>query len=138
MKKVGSLILVIGMLSSWLSSATSFEYIPESTRQELSSEFSGASAPTAAIFNKTWHCDMYGMRSHMQVKKDVSLYNISPNGFNSGNHPIKNYQPESSEFVGKTQDFTDRVRVTKDGHLIAELSSNKDSIEGLIAYSRCK
>lgn len=137
MKKVGSLILCMGMLSSWLSSATSFEYIPESTRQELAAEFLAASAPNPSIFNKNWICDMYGMRSHMQVKKNVSLYNISENKDNLGSHPIKKYVATAIEFVGKSQDFTDRLRFTKDGHIIAELTSNKDSAS-LIAYSRCR
>lgn len=80
---------------------------------------------------------MYGVRTRLQVKRGVKLYRWnSASWHNEGSQPVEDYKPDVSELVGLTPRFEDRVRVTKDGHIISQLSVTHPSRQ-VVAYSLC-
>lgn len=146
MKRLGFLFFIFGLLSSRLGSATSFEYIGADTRSQLERDFREAHAPTAQALRKKWSCDMYGMRTHLQVKRGMVLYEFSNASSdasseltNLGRHNVRAYRLTQDGALGETEKLTDTIKITSQGKLIARLYAKMEGREPLlVAYSTCE
>lgn len=118
------------------------EYISPKKKIELEHEFSIANAPVATQMTPlahAWKCDMYGVRTRLQVKRGMNLYKWTQrDGYwqNLGAQLPRQYQAEGADLVGKQDKFIDRVRMTSKGTLIAQLSVS-DPTPQILAYSTC-
>jgi hypothetical protein len=140
MKRIEFLILIVGLLSSRLSSATSFEYIDSQKKTELSQTFASARSPTKAEIQKSWNCDMYGVKTSLQVKRNVALYSFAEGKGayeNTGALPVPDYKLLNNKFIGKSKNLSDEIKIDSAGNLISRLSSGEDGAE-VVAYSVCK
>lgn len=122
--------------------ALDFEYISPERRQELEMDFnSSAAKPLVSndIKHKKWTCDMYGVRSRLQVQRDVKLYNWKDdkNWDNAGAQVVVSYAVEKNTLVGRTERFEDQVKMKANGQLISQLSLVSPNRE-VVAYSVCK
>jgi len=79
---------------------------------------------------------MFGMRSLMQVKHKVPLYNWKRDWHNSGSQVVHDYEAKGNVLIGDTERFSDEVKITKQGELISRLSLRDD--KSVVAYSVCK
>lgn len=80
---------------------------------------------------------MYGMRTRLQVERDVKLYRFSPSGrnfINLGAQMIQAYGIEGQGFIGRRGKLTDLVKAGPEDTLIAQLSMGS----AVLAYSVCK
>jgi len=116
------------------------EYIsPEKSKEleELFSKSSFEASQSEAIKQKEWTCDMYGVRTRLQVQHGVKLYRFESESWqNSGAQPVEEYKPESKELLGQAPRFEDRVRVTDKGQLISQLTVLHPNRQ-VVAYSLC-
>ncbi len=122
--------------------ALDFEYISPERRQELEKDFNSSAVKplvTNEIKNKKWNCDMYGVRSRLQVQRDVKLYNWqgTEDWKNDGAQVVAEYTKEKDTLVGRTERFEDQVKMKANGQLISQLSLVKPSRQ-VVAYSICK
>lgn len=128
--------------------ALNMEYIPPEKKTELTAEFDKASANSkSSLFNKKWNCDMYGVRSGLQVQRNIKLYSLSDakndSVKNTGAQVVSEYHRQDGEWVGRSGQFEDRLRITSSGQLIARLSARtspraESDASTIIAYSICK
>jgi len=123
------------------SKPSDFEFIDSGRAQALESAFLKAelTPQKASLLRQKWVCDMYGMRSRLQIKRHVALYEFENEAElwkNSGEQVITTYKIEGNALVGKSEKIRDQIRVTPEGQLISRvtLASEPDK---LIAYSRC-
>lgn len=106
----------------------------------LEAHFSAASdAPT--LKNNGWICAMYGVRSHLQVQRDLKLYKWSSadgakDWLNEGAQPVSAYQVGNNALIGRKDRFEDQVKITKDGRLVSRLSLTTPA-KTVLAYSVC-
>lgn len=138
MKLICFLFISVGLLNSRLSSAASFEFVSPEQRSSLAQEFQLAHSPKSTELNKSWNCDMYGMRSHLQVERNISLYKFDLKAskfINQGSHVVHDYQLSTKALVGSTSTLIDQVKITDKGTLIAQLSTKTP--EKIVAYSKC-
>lgn len=134
-------VLSLCFTLGWIVQATDWEPISPEKRQELEHEFDKAlmkSEAALAIKQKIWTCDMYGMRSKMQVKRGVKLYQWkNENDWkNSGAQVVSNYKTSDNSLSGETDRFEDQVRLTSKGQLISRLSLTRPERQ-VLAYSVC-
>lgn len=140
-----SLLLTTALLGS-LASAVDLEYITPAQSQELADRFSGARLTDSdrqelATTKRNWSCDMFGMRTRLQVQRGLKLYEFQPASSagqlkNGGAQPIESYTLENGALVGRSARVQDRVRVTGHGELISQLSLSS-APNSIIAYSLC-
>jgi hypothetical protein len=144
-KAIATLILTLPVLFSGLCQALDMEYVTDQQRQQLETLFSASDfsphEDSAKMAGKSWTCDMFGVRSHLQVQRDVKLYDWSEvKGDvwnNRGAQLISSYRSEGKALVGHSERLEDRVKITKDGRLISRLSARTPQ-KVVIAYSVCK
>ncbi|MGE4131841.1 MAG: hypothetical protein AB7F86_09380 [Bdellovibrionales bacterium] len=128
-----------------MAEAVDFEFISLEQKSSFDKRFSQAKpipdAVAAQSLKHTWLCDMFGMRSRMQVQRGIRLYSwptVSADGLaNKGAHLVGQYRFENGELQGHTHQFEDRVRLEPTGHIIAQLSATKPRGQ-VISYSVCK
>ena len=118
------------------------EYVSPEVRQDLEAQFASESTiplTEAAIKTKEWSCDMYGMRSHLQVKRNVKLYQWKSGSDweNHGAQLIQKYGIEKNVLVGQHDRFEDQVKLDAKGQLLSKLSLTTPQRQ-VIAYSVCK
>jgi hypothetical protein len=140
---LSSFILTTALLGS-LASAVDLEYITPEQSSALADQFSTAQltdADQSTISHKpTWTCDMYGMRTKLQVQRGLKLYDFSKDHGslkNTGAQPVENYSYDKDALVGKTSRLQDRIRMTASGQLISQLSVVNTTPNTIIAYSVC-
>lgn len=79
-----------------------------------------------SIVGKNWNCDLYGIRTRLQVEKDLLLYSFRGLGdsmINKGAQPISRYSWTKIGLQGTNDKLTDVLRFSPDRqNLIAELS----------------
>jgi hypothetical protein len=119
------------------------EYVSATKQQELQTLFNQAhfhlDTDSALLRKRDWVCDMYGVRTRMQVQHGLKLYRWSSDNWqNLGSQVTQNYQIQPSALVGQNQRFVDQVKMSSDGRLIAQLSTQPASGNIVIAYSVCK
>jgi hypothetical protein len=130
------------VLVTAIAHSLEMEYISPQQKQRLVDEFEASKlAKTDILTGKKWSCDMYGVRSRLQVQRDVKLYSLSknPSGAyaNNGAQVVSEYQFKNGVFSGKNSKFEDQLRITANGRLMSRLSVLKPS-PVVIAYSVCK
>ncbi len=122
--------------------AVDFEYISPERRQELETEFNSSAVKPlvkSELKHKKWTCDMYGVRTRLQVQRNVKLYSWQNDKTweNSGAQVVVSYTEDEKSLLGRTERFEDRVKMKSNGELISQLSLVKPERE-VIAYSVCK
>jgi len=130
----------IGLMA--LSASTNaLEFVPKDQAKELVGRFSEARPLTEEEVQKfadrDWRCDMYGMRTRLQVEREVRLYRFSRHGKqwkNIGAQMIQDYKVESSGFVGRKGKLNDRLRIVGGDTLVAQLSMDST----VLAVSVCR
>lgn len=141
-----SLILTALFLAAGSLQALEMEYVSQEQHSELETLFSKAtfSAEKHAqkISEKSWSCDMYGVRSRLQVQRDVTLYSWSKEDagktwHNKGAQLLSDYKTEPEALTGSNGRLEDRVKITADGRLVSQLSTTSPQ-KVVIAYSVCK
>ncbi len=135
-------ILFFGALFSY---AIEFEHISLAKKAELERQFEAAklAAGDGQIEGKKWLCDMFGVRSRMQVQRNVKLYSLKKDALgsfsNSGAQVVSSYTPHNGTLQGKNERFEDQLRLTTDGQLLSRLSlRGHDAAPTVIAYSICR
>jgi len=136
-----SLVLCSTLLLSILGDALEMEYISPEQKQELERQFEKAefSAATAgALKQKQWTCDMYGVRTRLQVKRGVKLYNWKQQAdwSNSGAQIVRDYKVDNEKLVGLTGPLEDQVKVSSNGKIISRLSITRPDRQ-VVAYAVC-
>ena len=132
--------MCLGLLLSLIANGLEMEYISPQKNKELEELFAKSSfeaKKSATIKQKEWTCDMYGVRTRLQVQHGVKLYRFKSDSWrNSGSQPVEDYRPEAKELLGQAQRFEDRVRITESGQLISQLSVTQPARQ-VVAYSLC-
>jgi hypothetical protein len=127
--------LILGLWQS-LANATEIEYIPKEKRASLHLQFENAK-PMSTV-KGAWTCDIYGMRTNLQVIHNLKLYDFSPalkTTENRGAQIVQVYENSKGEMSGKTDKVVDQLRASPKGELVSKLT---DSHSGdVIAYSVC-
>jgi hypothetical protein len=136
------MIFFLGLSLAMAGHALELEYISPERRAELEKDFnSDTFKPVAGeqIKHKKWTCDMYGMRTNLQVKRDVKLYNFKNDAAweNSGAQVVVDYKVEDRSLIGRTDRFEDQVKLNGKGELISRLSLTAPERQ-VVAYSVCK
>jgi hypothetical protein len=132
------LMLGIFLLAPAMSSAD-IEFVSQKQRDSLIDTFTKAHSPTQ--LQGRWKCELYGVRSSMQVHHDIELYrwlaSDQPGLYkNLGAQPVNNYTLEAGILKGQQDRFEDQVKRTDDGHLISQLSVLTPQ-RMIVAYALC-
>jgi hypothetical protein len=138
---IHSLLFALVLITAF-AHALEMEYISPEQKQKLVEDFEHAKLEKAdAVLAKQWTCDMFGVKSRMQVQRSVKLYALSKDALgsihNTGAQVVANYQLHNGVLSGKNGKFEDNLRMTADGQLISRLTvSHPEPV--VIAYSVCK
>lgn len=145
---LNSIAFCLLFLGGIISHAIEFEHISLQKKADLESEFEKAkleASDAPQVESKKWTCDMFGVRSRMQVQRNVKLYSLKRDGLgayaNTGAQVISSYSALNGSLQGKNERFEDQVRLTGNGQLISRLSLRGQDAPGsstVIAYSICK
>lgn len=122
-------------------SASAVEYVSPQKVKELETSFAAAQPPKAEdltrLNQKDLTCDMFGVRTRLQVERDVKLYNFKDNEGaweNRGAQMVRSYELKESALIGQNGSLLDQVRITKTKEILARLSLNGETV---LAYSLC-
>lgn len=133
----------VTVLLSFLICQSGFglEFVAQDQAKDLAKKFSAARALTnnevSKFADRDWKCDMYGMRTRLQVERDVRLYRFTGSGqkwTNLGAQMIQDYEMEPDGFIGRRGRLIDLVKSGSDNTLIAQLSLDST----VLAYSVCR
>jgi hypothetical protein len=118
------------------------EYISPEKKQELEMQFDKAdfsSKSVSTLKQKVWTCDMYGVRTRLQVKRGVKLYNwkAESDWHNDGAQVVRDYKNVGGKLIGSTGPLEDQVKLTSQGRLISRLSIAKGPEREVVAYAVC-
>ena len=135
-------IFFLGLSLTMAGHALDLEYISPERRAELEKDFNSEpfkSPESSKIKHKKWTCDMYGVRTRLQVKRDVKLYNFKTDSSwrNDGAQVVTEYKLEETSLVGRSERFEDQVKINSKGELISRLSVSSPERQ-VVAYSVCK
>ena len=138
---LASLVLVFTLLVSVVGHAIEMEYISPEKKQELERQFEKAefsSRSASALKQKQWTCDMYGVRTRLQLKRGIKLYNWKQhnNWSNSGAQVVRDYKAEDGKLIGSTGSLEDQVKVSSNGQIISRLSLTHPDRQ-VVAYAVC-
>src|ERR1035437_1266100 len=112
-KKVVTLLLVFYSLAG---RAAEVEFISPERRIELESLFKEAQftpdKDTPKIKGHEWTCDMFGMRTHLQIQRGLKLYKWAEKleWHNVGAQLVSDYKSEGPALVGHRDRFEDQVK----------------------------
>ena len=136
-------LLLLLTLTVAIAASADVEYISPDRQHELESMFNNAqfsaTKDTPTLISHAWKCDMYGVRSRLQVHRDLKLYKWTSQAegwHNDGAQVVSEYKSGEHALVGSKANFEDQVRVTTDGHIVSRLSLTAPLKETL-AYSVC-
>lgn len=135
------LLLAASVRMSWAAPVKnlSFEYVPKIKRDALADMFKGAKAPTPGRFEHKWSCDMYGMKTALQVERHVPLYDFlaarNQEFSNGGAQLVKQYRMTSEDLDGQSGQILDKIRETNTGLLVSQLTLKSSG--QVLAYSVC-
>ena len=143
-KKAGlSLIVPLLILCASLAGHASgeLEYISPSFKTELEKTFDQAEfSNRVPVRGREWTCDMYGMRTRLQVKRGVKLYRFDEGReetwHNRGAQLVEDYRLADGRLTGTRRQLEDQVKVTPQGKLISRLSVLEPERQ-VVAYSIC-
>ena len=134
-----SIIMCLGLTLSLVGHAIELEYIGPDKKQDLEVQFAQAdfsSKDAAKLKQKKWTCDMYGVRSGLQVKRGIKLYHWNNEWHNDGAQVVREYQSKDGKLTGQNDRFEDQVRLNSQGQLISRLTLIKPDRQ-VVAYSVC-
>lgn len=139
------LILMSLPLWSAQTAAVSGDFISQSTIQKLESTFQRAQnirLKNKDLLTQTqWRCSLYGVRSQMQVEKDLRLYAFTKTAKdtfkNDGSQVIREYSFSNTDLQGQSGDLLEKLRMTSKGELIGQLLFGYSNTSRIIAYSLC-
>lgn len=128
--------------------AADLEYVSPQKQHDLEVQFAqahfNADKDSARVRDHQWTCDMYGVRSRLQVQRGLRLYKwptSSSTGsgawYNKGAQIVSDYHPESAALVARNSRVQDEVKLTQNGELVSRLSLNTPQ-KTVLAYSVCK
>lgn len=145
-KILTSIIFCLLFLTGVIAQAVEFEHISLAQKAELEKQFeiaTSAAAQAKVIENRKWSCDMYGVRSRLQVQRGVKLYSLkrqeSGDFVNSGAQVVSRYRNIGQALAGQTERLEDQIRISADGQLISRLSLRGPTQPNqVIAYSVCR
>ncbi len=136
-------LLLLLTLTVAIAASADVEYISPERQHELENLFESAqfSTPkdTQTLTSHAWKCDMYGVRTRLQVHRDLKLYKWTSNvgdWHNDGAQVVSEYKSGDHGLVGTRANFEDQVRVTTAGQIVSRLSLTAPLKETL-AYSVC-
>lgn len=136
-------LLLLLTLTVAIAASADVEYISAERQQELETMFNNAQfsakKDTQTLTSHAWKCDMYGVRSRLQVHRDLKLYKWTSqvDGWhNEGAQVVSEYKTGEHEFVGSKANFEDQVRVTSNGQIVSRLSLTAP-LKQTLAYSVC-
>ncbi len=135
-----SLLISILALALTTNAAVELEYVSPEIKAELAKKFEQAEfSNQAEIKHKQWTCDMYGVRTGLQVKRGVKLYKFENQSdwHNKGAQLVSDYSVQGSALTGVKQRFEDNVKLTSKGELISRLSLIEKPENQVLAYSVC-
>ena len=129
--------------------SAAIEFIPKQQVEVLAKEFLVARVPTVdqikALSGKELQCDMYGVRTRLQVERNVKLYYFTGQNEqwkNQGAQVVPEYKLDTKGLVGQTGSVIDELRIDQNNQLMAQLSlnsaRNSDGKSVVLAYSKCK
>lgn len=155
--------LMILILGSWLAqdgaaAIPHLEYVSPQTVESLAKRFGAAPKSKVDIAKlltaKKWRCEIFGIRSRFQVRRNVGLYDFScPSGGtqtcrNRGAQPVESYEVRGATLIGISDGdgrlrgtLRDEIHVAPDGTLISRLSLARESSSAespVVAYSVCQ
>lgn len=141
-----SIVFCLLFLSGIIAQAVEFEHLSLEQKAQLEVQFERAKSLAELkkeVEGRKWSCDMFGVRSRMQVKRNVKLYSLKKRDTgsysNSGAQVVSQYRESGNTLHGENERFEDQVRVTEDGRLISRLSLRGPSQPNMvIAYSLCR
>jgi hypothetical protein len=120
------------------------EHVSDTKVKELEQLFSiGTPAEKnrmKSLHESLWSCDLFGVRSRMQVIRGAKLYSFVLSGDtvqNSGSQEVKLYQIQKGELQGDSRHITDHIRFLSRNHLIARMTTKAGSPE-TVAFATCK
>lgn len=126
--------------------AADLTYVTPAQVDELQTTFAAASLTPddlqTLIGTKGWRCDLYGVRTRLQVRRDIDVYRFTrtiPDAEikNSGAQPITSYAIDAKSLRGTGEHgLIDEVRVTPKKELIAKLSIPERGVT--VAYTLCR
>ncbi len=144
-KGLNSIVFCLLFLSGVIAQAVEFEHISLEQKAQLEKQFDeahSAADKAETVSGRRWTCDMYGVRSRLQVQRDVNLYSLKKTDLgytNSGAQVVNQYSAAEGILKGGNARFEDQLRLTADGRLISRLSlRNQASPSAVIAYSVCR
>ncbi len=123
------------------SHAADFEYVTPELRASLEQDFNSPNVIPIQdhdLKNKIWTCEMYGMRSHLQVYRGVKLYNWNRKASwqNAGSQIVSEYQIKDGTLIGQSGRFEDKIKLNHKGQLLSQLSMLRPQ-RGVVAYAVC-
>ncbi len=135
------LFFVLALLTPGLAQAD-LEYVSVEQRQVLREAFASGAALGLAELRGKWKCDLFGVRTNLQVKRDLELYawtgGDKPGLWkNQGAQLITDYRMSQASLIGATEQFEDEVKLTTNGILISQLTLLKPS-RTILAYALCR
>lgn len=138
---LSSLFLCGSLCLGLAGHAIEMEYISPEKKQELETQFEKAifsSKDSTTLKQKLWTCDMYGVRTRLQVKRGVKLYNFKKESdwHNDGAQIVRDYKPENGRLIGMAGNLEDQVKMNSKGQLISRLSLTRPERQ-VVAYAVC-
>jgi len=135
------MILCLVLSLALAGHAIELEYISPEAKQQLEMEFDKAefsSKDSAQLKQKMWTCDMYGVRTRLQVKRGVKLYHWKETAGwqNGGAQVVRDYRPAQGKLVGEAGRFEDQVKLNSKGQLVSRLSLTLPERQ-VISYAVC-
>lgn len=126
---------------SLIGHAIELEYISPKKKAELELQFEKAdfsSKDQALVKQKKWTCDMYGVRTRLQVKRGMKLYRWQEGApwHNEGVQVVRDYQAQKNQLLGQNDRFEDSLKINSKGQLISRLSALRPERQ-VVAYSVC-
>lgn len=142
--KILKLWLGFAVLSAPLA-FSEMEHVSHKQSEVLTRLFEAANdidkASVDNLVNKSWNCTLYGMRSRMQVERNLKLYAFNQEGStlkNQGVQVIQKYKLESKQLKGINGSLEDHVRINNKGEIITRLSLLKKPKPSVVAYATCR
>lgn len=138
------ILLIVAISVALSSSAYGLEFVSQEKSMGLKADFGRAMPFTEkalrSVAEKDLKCDMYGVRTRLQVERGVVLYRFrlkNSTWENEGAQVVRNYRVAGTGLVGRHGGLTDTIRIV-DGQLISELSiETPQSSATVLAYSVC-
>lgn len=131
------LVLILGLASS--ADANDIQVISEGKIQSLEADYQSAASPSVNQLRKPWNCNLFGVRSRMQVQKHDKYYDFTGDNSvvkNGGLAPMRQFNMTSNEWSASNGRWTERLRITSDGTLVSQLSAADDG--RVLAYVHCQ